>query len=78
MPYGPFAEIEGPDGAAIQSAAALLGLDWEARILDSYTVLFEQVRQALGFTFRDLSFENFKGIEVPPQALGVRAANQLG
>ena len=78
MPYGPFAEIEGPDGAAIQSAAALLGLDWEARILDSYTVLFEQVRQALGFTFRDLSFENFKGIEVPPETLGVKAADQPG
>ena len=78
MPYGPFAEIEGPDGAAIQSAAALLGLDWEARILDSYTVLFEQVRQALGLTFRDLSFENFKGIEVPPETLGVKAADQPG
>jgi adenylate cyclase class 2 len=75
MPYGYFAEIEGPDGPSIQVAAAQLGLDWEARILDSYTVLFEQARQALGLGFRDLSFENFKGIEVPPEALGVRAAD---
>jgi adenylate cyclase class 2 len=76
MPYGNFAEIEGPDGENIQQAAARLGLDWQQRILESYTVLFEQARQVLGFTFRDLSFENFSGMTVPPAALGVRPADQ--
>jgi adenylate cyclase, class 2 len=75
MPYGDFAEIEGPDGESIQKAARQLGLDWETRILDSYTMLFEQARSVLGFGFRDLSFENFKGIEVSPQVLGVKLAD---
>jgi adenylate cyclase class 2 len=75
MPYGNFAEIEGPDGESIQQTARSLGLDWERRVLDSYTLLFEQARQVLGFTFRDLSFENFSSITVPPEALGVRAAD---
>src|SRR4030066_147998 len=44
LPYGDFAEIEGPDGESIQTAAEHLGLNWETRILDSYTVLFERVR----------------------------------
>lgn len=71
MPYGSFAEIEGPDGASIQRAAVALGLDWEKRILDSYLVLFDNLRMRLGFTFRDLSFENFKGIDVSGEMLGL-------
>ncbi len=74
MPYGVFSEIEGPDGASIQAAASRLGLDWNRRILESYTVLFDRVKQALGLDFRDLSFENFKGVQVSPQALGVDLA----
>jgi adenylate cyclase class 2 len=75
MPYGSFAEIEGPDGTSIQQAATQLGLDWRQRILESYTVLFEQARHVMGFTFRDLSFENFAGLDVSPQALGVQPAD---
>ena len=75
MPYGNFAEIEGPDGASIKHAAMQLGLDWQRRILDSYTMLFDQARQSLHLTFRDLSFENFAGLEVPPEALGVLPAD---
>lgn len=75
MPFGNFAEIEGPDGESIKQAAERLGLGWECRILESYTVLFEQARNALGFTFRDLSFENFTGLDVPAQALGVQPAD---
>jgi adenylate cyclase class 2 len=75
MPYGSFAEIEGPDGESIQAAAGQLGLDWERRNLESYTILFENARQVLGFSFRDLSFANFKGLEVTPQDLGVLQAD---
>jgi adenylate cyclase class 2 len=70
MPYGDFAEIEGPDGQSIQTAAQRLDLNWDTRILDSYTVLFERVRAQLGVGFRDLSFENFKGLTVTPEMLG--------
>ena len=76
MPYGDFIEIEGPDGESIQKVAEGLGLDWERRILLSYTVLFEHVRQALGLDFKDLSFENFKGIEVNPTMLGVSPGDE--
>ena len=75
MPYGDFAEIEGPDASSIQQAAADLGLDWSRRILDSYTVLFEVARKNLGFTFRDLSFANFTGLSVPAEALAVEPAD---
>jgi adenylate cyclase class 2 len=75
MPYGNFTELEGPDAASIQAVAAKLGVDWEARILDSYTSLFEGLRERLELTFRDLSFENFAGVAVTPQALGVRPAD---
>ena len=75
MPYGSFAEIEGPHGESIQQAATRLGLNWEYRILDSYTMLFEHARQVLGFTFRDLSFDNFANLAVSPEALGVSPAD---
>ncbi len=75
LPYGLFAEIEGPDGDSIQAAARALGLDWDSRILDSYAALFDRVREVLGLDFRDLSFANFEGVKVTPQALGVTPNN---
>jgi adenylate cyclase class 2 len=76
MPYGDFLEIEGPNGESIKTAAQRLELNWDSRILDSYTVLFEHARVRLGFDFRDLSFENFIGLMVTPEALDVLAADQ--
>lgn len=76
MPSGDFLEIEGPDGESIRRAAQKLGLNWERRILDSYTVLFERTRASLGFDFRDLSFDNFRGVTVTPQAMGVKPADE--
>jgi adenylate cyclase class 2 len=77
MPYGTFAELEGPDAGSIQALALKLGVNWEARIVDSYTFLFERLRGTLGFTFQDLSFENFAGMEVTSDALGVSPADHL-
>jgi adenylate cyclase class 2 len=75
MPYGDFAELEGPGGAAIRAAADRLGLDWEARLLTSYMALFERARSNLGFAFRDLTFENFQGLQVAPGAMAARPAD---
>jgi adenylate cyclase class 2 len=75
MPSGYFLELEGPDAGSIHRVSDQLGLDWEARILDSYTMLFERTRQHLGFSFRDLSFENFKELNITPEAMGVRAGD---
>ncbi len=74
-PIGDFLELEGPDAQSIHKVADQLGVDWEKRSLDSYTVLFERLRSNLGYTFRDLSFENFKGMAASPGAMGVRAAD---
>ena len=57
------AEIEGPDAVSIHAAADSLGLKWEAAIAESYLGLFERLRGKLGFTFRDLTFENFAGLK---------------
>lgn len=75
MPYGDFAEIEGPQPQSIQRASQTLGLNWERRILDSYTALFELLKARRNLDFRDLSFENFKNIYVRPQDLQVAAAD---
>jgi adenylate cyclase class 2 len=76
MPTGDFLEIEGPDSESIRGTANLLELNWEARVLDSYTMLFERLRERLGFSFSDLSFENFKGMDISPDELGVMIADQ--
>jgi adenylate cyclase class 2 len=76
MPFGNFTEIEGPNAERIHSVAEKLGVDWEARIVESYTSLFDRLRGELGFTFRDLSFENFSRMEVSPADLGIRPADR--
>ncbi len=76
MPYGNFAEIEGPDAASIQAVNRRLGLDWGARILDSYAMLFQIVCRKLGLNLRDLTFENFAAINVTTANLGVRPADE--
>ena len=75
MPYGSFVEIEGPDPTGIRALAQVLQLDWEAAAPDSYTALFEKLRMHLGFTFRDLSFANFAGLDVTAADLGLRSAD---
>jgi adenylate cyclase class 2 len=75
LPTGHFLEIEGTDAQSIQETAGSLGLSWEARIHDSYIVLFERLRLKLGLEIRDLSFDNFKGIEVTPEAMGIYPAD---
>jgi adenylate cyclase, class 2 len=64
MPFGDFAEIEGTDRANIEKVCNQLGLIWEHRSLESYAVLFEIVKKNLNLSFRDLTFENFAGINI--------------
>ena len=76
MPYGDFTEIEGQDTDTINAVADRLGINRHTSITGSYTVLFERLRAVLGFTFRDLTFENFGNLEVTPADLGVTPADQ--
>jgi adenylate cyclase class 2 len=61
LPYGDFLEIEG-DRDLIQDIAAKLCLDWNRRITMNYLEMFDIVKKGEGFTFNDITFENFKGL----------------
>lgn len=76
MPFGHFVELEGPDARSLRTAANRLGLNWETRLTESYLALFAKVKHSIGLNFRDLTFENFEGIEISPGALGVRPADE--
>ncbi len=65
LPYGNFVEIEGESPVTIRAAAGRLGLKWEAAIAESYLALFERLRGEMGFTFRDLTFDNFAALNAP-------------
>lgn len=75
LPFGTFTEIEGPDAASIQAVARDLGLDWSARITDSYTALFFRMKQNRGMDIRDLTFANLEGCRITAEDLGVRPAD---
>ncbi len=63
MPYGNFLEIEGTQ-KDIKQYAQDLGLQWGKRILANYLEIFEILRKKLDLKFTDVTFDNFKGIEV--------------
>jgi adenylate cyclase class 2 len=75
LPYGNFAEIEGPGAGAIKLAADRLGLRWESRITDSYLGLFERYCAGKNLRLVDLSFDAFKSISVVPADLGLDFAD---
>lgn len=68
MPYGNFVELEGtPD--AIFAALDTLGLSDAPRYKTNYVQLFQHIRHHLKLTFTDITFDNFKGVDVPKRAL---------
>lgn len=75
LPFGCFVEIEGETQSDVLALAEHLNLDKAEAIPDSYQVLFERVKDALSLTFRDLTFGNFAGIDVPDSALGVKCSD---
>jgi adenylate cyclase class 2 len=75
LPVGHFVEIEGKDAGDIQNVATKLNLNMGVAIAQSYSALFESVKKALELSFQDLSYENFTGIHVTPDDLGVHAAD---
>jgi len=75
LPYGSFIEIEGENVRSIQAVADQLHLKWEAAVATSYVALFERVRKTLKFSFQDLSFASFTGVNVNATHLGVTAAD---
>lgn len=76
MPYGHFAEIEGPDVDSLRRVNQQLGLAWNAAVPQSYTEIFARLKAVKGWDFRDLSFENFAGREFDLQVLEIYPADQ--
>ena len=64
MPFGTFIEIEGPDTDSIRGTAEKLGLVWNERIVLGYMTMFQILKERLMLEFRDLTFGNFKGIQI--------------
>jgi adenylate cyclase class 2 len=75
MPFGDFLEIEGPDEAHIQNVSDTLELKWEYRSPLSYMRLFAQVKESLGISIRDLTFENFSELDIHPEHLQLSFAD---
>jgi adenylate cyclase class 2 len=75
LPYGDFVEIEGADPQAIHSVNDRLRLDWERRAPESYIALFKSLQARCGFSFRDLSFDNFSSLKITPADLSLRPAD---
>lgn len=67
MPYGNFVEVEG-DESTINKVLGALNLQDAHRIPHSYGQLFAHIRHNMQLTFTDLTFENFRGLNVPASA----------
>jgi adenylate cyclase class 2 len=75
LPYGDFLEIEG-SLELLKPTAQQLGLNWDTAIPASYHELFNRVCASRDLSFRDLTFENFKGIQVIPTDFPVSPADE--
>jgi len=69
LPYGYFVEIEGPDPVSIHKVNQDLDLNWECRISESYLMIFNQISQKAGLTYRDLTFELFQDRDLAERVL---------
>ena len=76
LPFGHFVEVEGPNRMMIEAIADLLGLNWSHGIATNYLGLFEIVKANRGFTFNDLTFENFKEICITSDDLNVKPGDR--
>ena len=77
MPFGKFMEIEGADVQQIRQMAIKLNLKWEHRSSLSYLRLFSQVKERLGLSMRDLTFDNFSGLDIQYNHLKLSYADYL-
>jgi adenylate cyclase class 2 len=75
MPFGNFVEIEGPDAPTIQLVAANLRLNWKARCIESYMVLFNRLLENRDLSIQNLTFEELQGIMIHPADIGLQASD---
>jgi len=77
LPYGNFVELEGPDPESLRRVNDRLGLDWQAQVPASYSVLFDSLKSEYNLPFRDLTFENFKECQITREMLRVKSADAM-
>jgi adenylate cyclase class 2 len=75
LPYGNFVEIEGETVESIRFIAGQFGLHWDRAIAASYNALFDRSRITLNRSLQDLSFAEFKDVNVSAAELGVQPAD---
>lgn len=63
LPFGNFLEIEG-EKDSIKELAEIIGLNWDERITTNYLELFEIVSNKYNLPFNDITFANFKDIDI--------------
>jgi adenylate cyclase, class 2 len=68
MPYGDFLEIEGERDAIVKYSDKIGFLEKD-RILDNYLALFEKVKEKFDLSFSDVTFDNFKNLDIDPSIL---------
>ena len=67
LPYGNFVEIEG-ELEAIHALIQTLGFEDAKSFTSNYMTLFDNVRHNMNLEFNDLTYDNFAGITVLPDA----------
>ncbi|MGA9534014.1 MAG: class IV adenylate cyclase [Anaerolineales bacterium] len=79
LPFGSFVEIEAESLGGLQTTSAQLGLMWERRVSQSYLEIFERVRERLGQSLKQATFEAFRQAPtVTPFDLGYADALDFG
>lgn len=63
MPFGIFLEIEGAR-ENIKNNAVEIGLTWDQRITLNYLAIFDIIRHQLRLPFTDVTFNNFKSLNL--------------
>ena len=73
-PLGDFIEIEGVDAQSIETIAATLHLNWQARSLEGYIMLLDKVK-ANHSGIKNMAFDEFTGLKITAEELGVIPAD---
>ncbi|MCD4673970.1 MAG: class IV adenylate cyclase [Anaerolineaceae bacterium] len=74
-PLGDFIEIEGPDVPSIETLAAALHLNWQARSLEGYMMLLDKIKTTRS-EIQNLTFEEFTGLNITAGDLGLTPADE--
>jgi adenylate cyclase class 2 len=76
LPFGNFVEIEAPNNTLIEGVSQMLGLKWSRGMAINYLGLFEILKTKVDIDFNDLTFENFKELDITASDFGAQPADK--